>query len=68
VECICSDVALHRSRVVGRRRNIPGWHEVDWNHVERMRIRFPVLTIDHVEADSVNPVEDNLRLVLGTFA
>jgi predicted kinase len=68
VECICSDVGLHRSRIVGRRRNIPGWHEVDWGHVGRMRIQFPSLTIGHLEADSVRPVEDNVRLVLERLA
>ena len=68
VECICSDIGLQRSRIVGRRRNIPGWHEVGWDHVERMRIQFPSLTIDHVEVDSVSPVEDNVRLVLETLA
>jgi len=29
----CHDRALHRRRVEGRRRHIPGWHELDWAHV-----------------------------------
>jgi predicted kinase len=68
VECICSDVEVHRSRIAGRRRDIPGWHEVDWDHVGRMRIQYPSLTIDSVEADSVSPVEDNVRLILERLA
>jgi hypothetical protein len=37
IECVCSDQAVHRSRIEGRVRGIPGWHEVGWDHVERMR-------------------------------
>ncbi|NIK60758.1 AAA family ATPase [Kribbella shirazensis] len=28
VECVCSDEDQHRRRLHGRRRGIPGWHEV----------------------------------------
>lgn len=39
----CSDEEIHRSRLEGRRREIPGWHELDWvavahavlSHLER---------------------------------
>lgn len=40
LETVCSDPELHRSRVVGRVRGIPGWHEFNWSHVERMRLRW----------------------------
>jgi hypothetical protein len=33
----CADAALHRSRVEGRRRQIPDWYELDWTHVARAR-------------------------------
>lgn len=36
VEVQCPDEAVHRARVAGRSRGIPGWHEVTWSHVERM--------------------------------
>jgi predicted kinase len=64
VECVCSDRDLHRRRVVGRKRGIPGWHEVDWEHVERMRVEFPPLGVKDLTVDAVNAVEDNARLVL----
>ena len=64
VECVCTDRALHRSRVEGRTRGIPGWHEVGWDHVERMRAEFPPLTAGRLVVDAVNPVEDNVRTVL----
>jgi hypothetical protein len=41
IECVCSDEAVHRARLEGRVRGIPGWHEVGWDHVERMRAEVP---------------------------
>ncbi|WP_354263005.1 AAA family ATPase [Paractinoplanes tereljensis] len=64
VECACSDVALHRSRVEGRKRDIPGWHEVDWEHVERMRSDFPPLATADITVDSIDSVETNSSIVL----
>jgi hypothetical protein len=63
VECVCSDIGLHRSRLEGRTRGIPGWHEVGWEHVERMRVEYPPLTVERLVIDAVNPVEGNLSLV-----
>ena len=37
LECICSNERLHRSRLKGRQRNIPGWHELEWSEVERVK-------------------------------
>jgi predicted kinase len=33
VETICSSPELHRARVDGRHRMIPGWHEITWTNV-----------------------------------
>ena len=33
----CADPGLHRSRIEGRRRGIPGWYELDWSDVARSR-------------------------------
>ncbi|MGH7869555.1 MAG: AAA family ATPase [Candidatus Dormibacteraceae bacterium] len=41
VECVCPDETMHRSRVSGRARGIPGWpNTVSWDHVQRMRDRW----------------------------
>ena len=63
VECGCSDTAAHRSRVEGRHRGIPGWHEVGWDHVERMRAEFRPVRDVQLTLDAVDPIEDNLRLL-----
>jgi predicted kinase len=33
----CSDLGLHRTRIERRRREIPGWYELEWSQVERSR-------------------------------
>jgi len=63
VECVCSDEAEHRRRLDGRRRGIPGWHEVGWDHVQRMRSEYPRLEGEHLVVDALDPVDANLDLV-----
>ena len=64
VECVCSDEAVHRSRVDGRVRGIPGWHEIDWAHVQRMRAEIAPLTCDRLVLDAVAPLAANAAAVL----
>ena len=63
VECVCSDVDLHRSRVVGRTRGIPGWNELEWEWVESSRRSYEPLQCDKVVLDAVDPLTDNLARV-----
>src|SRR5882757_3919715 len=48
IECVCTDEPEHQRRIETRRRNIPGWHEVGWAHVERMKLEYPPLTFPHL--------------------
>ena len=64
IECVCSDEAVHRDRIEGRIRGIPGWHEVGWDHVIRMRAETPRLTADRLTVDAMEPAEDSIRRVL----
>lgn len=63
VECVCSDLDVHRARVDGRRRDIPGWYELSWDHVELGRRRYRPLDEPKVRVDAVRPVEENLATV-----
>ncbi|HZX01505.1 ATP-binding protein [Kribbella sp.] len=63
VECVCSAEDLHRERLEGRQRGIPGWHEVGWDHVVRMRSEYPRLGWEGVVVDAVNSVGANLEVV-----
>jgi predicted kinase len=52
----CSDVELHRSRIEGRERGIPGWYELDWGHVETSRKSWdPNMGVD-LKVDSAQPL------------
>lgn len=68
VECVIHDQDLHRSRINGRQRSIPGWHEIDWEHVERMRAEFPSPRMGHLTVDSADAVRDNASRVLAYCA
>ncbi|WP_433167673.1 AAA family ATPase [Kribbella sp. CA-247076] len=63
VECVCSDETEHRRRLGRRDRAIPGWHEVGWDHVERMRTEYPPLTREHLTVDAMDSMDRNLRLI-----
>lgn len=53
VECVCSDEVVHRERVEGRDRKIPGWHAtVPWVHVQRMRGLWEQWEEQHLVLDS----------------
>jgi len=63
VECVCSDVDVHRARVNGRIRAIPGWYELEWANVEVSRARYEPLAVDKIVVDGVDPLDDNLARV-----
>ncbi|MGW6929394.1 AAA family ATPase [Lentzea sp. NPDC054927] len=66
VECVCSDEDVHRERVEGRSRGIPGWHAtVQWQHVQRMRGLWEPWEEDHLVLDSaVESPDSSVKRVL----
>jgi len=64
VECVCADQALHRRRLAGRQRGIPGWYELGWDEVERVRAEYEPWTTDRLVLDMAAPVADNLASVV----
>jgi predicted kinase len=64
VECICSDEVLHRARLAVRQRNIPGWHELEWSEVERVKRYYSGWAEEHLTLDAVRPFDDNLAAAL----
>jgi predicted kinase len=63
IETICSDEALHRARLEGRTRGIPGWHELTWADIERSRSNYQAWTFERLVVDAVHPLEQNLEQV-----
>ncbi|HJS82663.1 MAG TPA: AAA family ATPase [Nitrososphaera sp.] len=60
IECICSDETLHRSRLEGRKRGIPGWHELEWSEVERVKGYYSAWEGDRLVMDMAQSLSENL--------
>jgi predicted kinase len=57
----CADPVMHRSRIEGRARNIPGWHELDWAHVQAVTDAWTPPTDADLHLDAAAPLADNER-------
>lgn len=68
VECVCSDIDTHRRRIEGRRRDIPGWYELDWDHVERGRRGYEPMQCPKIVVDAVDDHDDNFERVRSYLA
>jgi predicted kinase len=64
VETFCSDSTIHRQRLEGRQRQIPGWHEVPWELVERARASYQPWATAHLRLDAVQPLNENVQTLL----
>ncbi|WP_052407846.1 AAA family ATPase [Allokutzneria albata] len=65
VACQCSDPEIHRARLEGRTRGIPGWHDAsDWSDVQRRLAAFPSWQGEALTVDTVQPREPTLAAVL----
>lgn len=64
IECMCSDVTLHRQRLRSRKRNIPGWHELKWADIEKVKQYYQAWDEDRLMVDMANPVEENISRVM----
>lgn len=65
ITCVCPDPVVHRARVEGRVRGIPGWHEGgDWSNVSRRLAEFVPWDGDVLTVDTLQPLEHNLAEVL----
>jgi hypothetical protein len=60
IECICSDEAIHRSRLKERKRYIPGWHELEWPEVERVKQYYVPWEEDRLVLDMIDPLAENV--------
>ncbi|MGE5463520.1 MAG: hypothetical protein ACM3PS_09200 [Syntrophothermus sp.] len=40
IECICSDLSMHRAGLSRRERNISGWQELVWADIEKVKGYF----------------------------
>ena len=64
IECVCSDQAVHRSRLGLRQRKIPGWHELTWLDVEKVISYYVPWEEERLVLDAVQPFDENLASLL----
>lgn len=64
IECVCSDECLHRQRLNGRVRGIPGWRELEWAEVERVRGYYEPWQEARLVLDAVHPLAENVAAAL----
>jgi predicted kinase len=64
----CSDRDVHRARVEHRVRDIPGWHELEWTHVESVRSTLGEPDDVDLRIDAVAPLAENETLLLRALA
>lgn len=60
IECICSDEDLHRTRLGARQRGIPGWHELTWADVEKVKRGYLPWEGTFLKLDTVQPLAENI--------
>jgi predicted kinase len=56
----CSDEDVHRRRVEGRSRGIPGWYELDWDHVAGVLARWQPPAPCDLRLDAIAPLDANV--------
>ena len=56
----CSDPAVHRARIEGRSRRIPGWYELDWPHVADFLAAWQHPDRVDLDLDAIDPLAGNL--------
>jgi predicted kinase len=59
IECICSDQSLQRRQLKQRQRNIPGWHELEWSEVERVKGYYSPWEGERITLDMANSFNEN---------
>lgn len=64
IECICSDEMVHRARLGLRQRGIPGWHELTWADVERVKAYYAAWNEERLVLDALDPLPDNIIAAL----
>lgn len=60
IECICSDRQLHRARIQGRKRNIPGMTEITWERVEERRREYEPWVDKRLSLETDHDLQDVL--------
>jgi predicted kinase len=68
VTTCCSNAGVHRQRVEGRDRAIPGWHELEWDHVAEVVARWEPPEDADLHLDAVDRLRTNVQRLTALVA
>lgn len=68
IECVWSDENAHRAHLAKRQRNIPGWHELEWADVERVKTYYAEWNEERLVLDAANSIIENVATTLNYLA
>jgi predicted kinase len=68
IEVVCSDEALHRSRLLQRRRSSRGLRDTPWARVEEARRLYEAWDTARLELDSAQALSDLIRSAVAYVA
>ena len=63
----CSDLHIHRARIEERQRFIPGWYELDWEHVQESLSAWESPEGADLSLDATEPWDHNVFRLKGLF-
>jgi predicted kinase len=64
----CRDTTRHRRLIEARSRNIPGWHELDWDHVAGFLARWDEPAGADLYLDATDPLPSNVARLAALLA
>lgn len=64
IECVWSDENAHRAHLANRQRHIPGWHELEWADVERVKTYYAAWKEERLVLDAANSPKQNISTAL----
>ena len=64
IECVWSNENAHRAFLAQRNRYIPGWHELEWKDVERVKTYYAKWNEERLVLDAANIVQENMAAAL----
>lgn len=67
IECVCSAPEIHRQRLASRRRGIPGWPEISWEDVVKVKSYYQEMRGERLVVDSAEPIATVEQKVLAHF-
>ena len=61
IECVCSDVSIHRELIKNRKRNIPNWYELEWNDVLKIKETYKPCSEERLVLDATECLQSNIN-------